>query len=909
MDSDQTRSDWRVLRCNVLPVGAEGMPTAEGALLSESAPEDGGRELVQNLQPLLAGESSIAFETRIGSPPRLHLVVARRVPDPARILCRLLFLPLAAPSDPPDHLERALAELDGMKRLHELNGRLMRSRGLGEMLEEILQATLFISRMSGGCIRLLGPDGRLELFAHSGIPESLLSGLSAVTLAPACQAELAGGRHYFVGDLATAEELPRSEEIRYLLQQGIKAMQATPVISSQGRLLGILSTFAPEIRSYEEHELRHLDLLAWIASDCIERAKAEEELRGSQAQLAAIFAEAQVGISELSAEGNFLRANGHLCHLLGRSREDLLRLRAMDLTHPEDLAATISGFQSVLQTGNPVSIDKRYLRPDGKIVWANSSLSLLQIAGREGVSVLAVTVDLTERRRMEADLLASEVHLRLVIDSVRDYAIITTDAGGLINEWNTGAQNIFGYGPEEVIGRHVAMIFTPEDQAAGIPEAEFQTARKEGHAADERWHLHKDGTRFWISGVMSPLKEGELIRGYVKVARDLTGQRNAQAALRDSEQRFRTLADSMPQIVWSNSPSGAAAYFNRRWFDYTSATPEESLGSAWQSFAHPDDQASLLQAWSAALAGGQILDAETRLRGRDGSYRWFIVRNVPHFDEQGAVTGWFGTATDITERKIQAQELQAAHDLLEARVQNRTRELREAMQDLQREVSERERLEGERATLMLRLVNSQEDERARLSRDLHDDLSQHMVTMRMEIDHLRKQLTEEHPELVQKDAFESLMGRVDELIRAVHRRAWELRPSELDHLGLEVALQHYLEDWSAKTGIAAHLHIGTWNDLRLPADAEIALYRVVQEALANVTRHANASRVDLHLNADQEVVLIIADNGCGFESGSGKGRLGLVGMRERVTLLGGSLDIESAPDSGTTIRARLPLPA
>ncbi|MCW1915862.1 PAS domain S-box protein [Luteolibacter sp. GHJ8] len=901
--------DWRVISCNVLPSGAEGQQLARGTLLSQSLPAHGDEEWLQRLRPILADEPSVAFESSIGLPPRRHLIVARRVPDPSRILCRILFVPLSSSAEPPDQLDKALADLEGMKRLHDLNRRLMRSRRLGEMLTEILEATLFISRMTGGCIRLLDPGGRLDLAAHSGLAAPLLSGLGAITLAPACQAELAGGRHYFLGDLAAEQETAHSDEIRLLLSQDIRAVQAIPIISSQGRLLGLLSTYATEARTYEEHELRHLDLLAWIASDCIERARSEEDLRASQAQLAAIFAEAPVGIAEVSAEGSFLRVNNRLCDLLGRSREDLMHLRPADVTYPDDVGETLAGFRSVLETGHPVSIDKRYVRPDGRIVWANSSFSALQVPGREEVSILAVTVDLTERRKMEADLLASEVNLRLVMDSVRDYAIITTDVEGLITGWNTGARHIFGYGPEEVLGRHVGMIFTPEDQAAGIPQAEFVIARTKGHAADERWHLRKDGRRFWVSGVMSPLEEGDLVKGYVKVARDLTEQRVAQAAVRDSEQRFRLLADSMPQIVWSNTPAGDAAYFNRRWFDYTAADPAASLGSGWQAFIHPDDAEALLQEWNSALQGGRILDAEVRLRACDGSYRWFIVRNVPHFDDQGLVIGWFGTATDITERKIQAQELQAAHDLLETRVQDRTRELREAMQDLQREVSQRERLEEERGTLLSRLVSSQEEERARLSRDLHDDLSQHMVTMRMEIDNLRRQLTDEHPELVQKDVFESLMGRVDELIRAVHRRAWELRPSELDHLGLEVALRHYLQDWSNKTGIASHLHTGTWSDLRLPPDAEIALYRVVQEALANVTRHASATKVDLHLDADGEVLLMISDNGRGFEPVSGKGRLGLLGMRERLNSLGGSLAIESAPGAGTTIRAGLPLPA
>jgi PAS domain S-box-containing protein len=519
-----------------------------------------------------------------------------------------------------------------------------------------------------------------------------------------------------------------------------------------------------------------------------------------------------------------------------------------------------------------------------------------------------VTADPTVRKRSEDAPLKSRNDLGRVMDAVRDFAIIIADSAGIISGWNTGAAAMFGFSEEEAIGMPGAAIFTPEDCEAGVPEQEMRGAREKGHAADERWHIRKSGARFWVSGAMFPLYDEGVLTGYVKVARDLTEHRLSEAAVRDSEARFRILADALPQLVWTNDADGQANYFNRRWFDYTGLSLEELEGPGWQAVVHPEDAGAALGCWTASLEKAEIFDTSFRLRGASGEFRWFIARNIPLRDEAGQVTGWFGTATDVEAMKlaetalVQSEDrLRLAHGELELRVQERTQALSKALDLLREEAASRREIEEHRHELLRRLVATQEEERRRISRELHDNLSQHMVAVKFGLDRLQREV-ESHGGPSLPESFRQLGGLVDQLIKAAHRQAWELRPAELDHLGLEAALERYVEDWSRRTEIPVEFI--SEGDGRLSPEVEIAFYRVVQEALTNVARHADCTTVCVTLGINSCSHVSISDNGRGMDTGLKTGRLGLLGMRERMAVVGGTLELESAPGKGTIVRAR-----
>jgi signal transduction histidine kinase len=249
---------------------------------------------------------------------------------------------------------------------------------------------------------------------------------------------------------------------------------------------------------------------------------------------------------------------------------------------------------------------------------------------------------------------------------------------------------------------------------------------------------------------------------------------------------------------------------------------------------------------------------------------------------------------------------------LEEIVRERTADLSALNRVLQAEVLQRRSAEEATHQVLRRLSEAEETERGRISRELHDRLGQDLTALKLGLQNLRRQGPVTETVGVKLATLERM---ADGLMHDIHRLAWELRPSVLDDLGLERALQRFTEEWSQNTGVPVDFHTG--GDLtirRLPHEFETILYRIAQEALTNVARHAQASRVSVLLERRPGYVsLIIEDDGRGFdseetmESPATTGRLGLLGMQERARLAGGSLTIESAPGGGATIFARLPI--
>jgi two-component system CheB/CheR fusion protein len=427
-------------------------------------------------------------------------------------------------------------------------------------------------------------------------------------------------------------------------------------------------------------------------------------------------------------------------------------------------------------------VEREVATHDGRWIWMRI-LPYRTTDDRIG-GVALTFLDITTRKRAEDRLRTSEARLRLLIDSVTDYAIFTLDADGLIATWNAGAARLFGYTDTEAIGMSSADLFTPEDRRAGAPEDERRVAAATGQAADERWHLRKDGSRFYASGVLTLLSgedSGTGVGGYVKVARDLT------------------------------------------------------------------------------------------------------------------------------ERKQWEDALTQAHADLEMRVQERTAQLAAANVALDTELHERREANQQIRVLLRRLITVQEDERRRIGRDLHDQLGQEVVGLRLRLSGIAETATDATVRTRIEDALRTL----EKLDEDLDFHIWELRPPALDDLGLVKTLARFVQDWSREFRVAADFHSQGLDDIRLPHDTEINLYRITQEALNNVLKHARASRIAVILECrEDQVVLVIEDDGIGFDraaAGAAERGIGLIGMEERAALIGGTLEIEASPGAGTTIFVRAPL--
>jgi PAS domain S-box-containing protein len=522
--------------------------------------------------------------------------------------------------------------------------------------------------------------------------------------------------------------------------------------------------------AYEENDHR---VIVCIIRDITERKRIQKD----KYFLSAVVESLEDSVVTVDFETIITSWNKSAERLYGYAAADVIGKPLMILTLPADLNEVLANIEQV-KRGETVKVyETERIHKDGSPLFLTITLSPVKDARGLIIGVSTVARNISSFKRAEEALQRSEETFRMLVEGVTDYAIFTLDRAGLIATWNPGAQRIFGYAEAEAIGQPAALIFTPEDRQSGIPEEEMRQARETGRAIDERWHLRKDGSRFYASGVMSPLGDVALT-GYVKVARDLT------------------------------------------------------------------------------------------------------------------------------ERKLMEEELTRARTQLEERVEERTGELRAAITLLQSEITRRREIEEERRRLLERNVRVQEEERRRISRELHDSVGQQLTVLRLAIQSMTGQMDQDIENL--KEIVKKIDAEVDFL-------AWELRPASLDDFGLITALQAFVAGWERHFKIPAVFQVVGLAEERIAPELEINLYRIAQEALNNIVKHARAAHINVVLQkVDETLVMIIEDDGVGFETDKGaipkatERGFGLIGMRERAALMGGSVEIESTPGSGTTIYVHVP---
>jgi two-component system CheB/CheR fusion protein len=270
--------------------------------------------------------------------------------------------------------------------------------------------------------------------------------------------------------------------------------------------------------------------------DITDRKHAQEALTAADARFRAVVGQATVGVLQTGLQGRITLANGQLCGLLGYSESELIGQKLEQLVHPDHLVEHLHRLQQLLERDESFEIEKRLLRRDGTPVWVHNAVTKLPATETSEGSVLAVCVDITERKAAEAALRNSEEHLRIVLENAHEYAIFTTDTDRRITGWSAGAQRTLGYTEQEATGRLADMIFTDDDRAAGVPAEEAAQASTDGRAGDDRFHQRKDGSLFWASGALMTMHDGEgRDVGFVKILRDQSDARRAQQALELSQ--------------------------------------------------------------------------------------------------------------------------------------------------------------------------------------------------------------------------------------------------------------------------------------------------------------------------------------------------------------------------------------
>lgn len=425
------------------------------------------------------------------------------------------------------------SDLASLMRLQELSSSLLSATELPSLLKQLLDATVEMQRADFGCVQLYDSTSReLNLIAQRGFDadalERLASGGSPES-ASGCRA-ITRRERVVVSDVDTDQEYAPLRG--FAKEAGYRAVHSTPLFDRNDEPLGVLTTHFREPHQPSERELRLTDLYARQAADVIALKLAEQNLRASEEGFRAMVEQTTLGVARCDFTGLITFANQRWCEMLGRTADELYQMHWQELTHPDDLAVNERMFTRLARDGNPFEMEKRFVRKDGSLVWANVSVSVLRARDGRPYSATALILDLTERNRARQASRESEERLRLVVENAREYAIFSMDLERRVTSWNVGAQRLIGFEEKEIIGKPADVIFTSEDRAAGVPEIEARTALAEGRASDERWHLRRDGTRFWGSGVMMAMHDAnDRTIGLIKIFRDQTAARELTETL------------------------------------------------------------------------------------------------------------------------------------------------------------------------------------------------------------------------------------------------------------------------------------------------------------------------------------------------------------------------------------------
>ena len=638
--------------------------------------------------------------------------------------------------------------------------------------------------------------------------------------------------------------------------------------------------------------------------DVSARRVAEAARRESEERFRATFEQAAVGIAHVGVDGRWLRVNRRLCEITGYSRDELLRTAFQDITHPDDLDADLTQVADLLagRIGS-FRMQKRYFRKDGETVWVALTASLANPQGDDASRFfISVVEDITELKRAEAALGASEARYRSIFDTAVD-AIAVIDEAGTVQSVNRAVERVFGYEANQIVGRDVATLM-PGDHAArhgAYVSRYLRTGERRIIGIGRRVEgLREDGTTFPLDLSVAEWRGLDGQRLFTGIMRDATERERAEAALRESERRYRFLAENNPQIVWTARPDGMLDYFNHRWTDVTGLPVEAGLGESWATVIHPDDLPDMAADWRSSLSTGEPFGVEHRVRARDGSWRWFRTQAAALRARDGGIQMWIGTAADVQDEREALEEVRHLNGVLEQRVAERTTQLADANAELES-----------------------------FAYSVAHDLRAPLRGMRG----FSQALLEEHADALDETARDYAVRisrgaeRLDELINdllAYSRLARdEVRVERVDLDGLVAEVLRHMDSRSEQ-GLAA-VEVGR------PLPAVLGHRAVLAQVLTNLVGNAMkfvppGARPRVHIWAEDQggaARIWVEDNGIGIRAehrdkifrvferlhgqkaypGTG---IGLAIVKKGVERLGGAAGVESEPGRGSRFWFELP---
>ncbi len=566
--------------------------------------------------------------------------------------------------------------------------------------------------------------------------------------------------------------------------------------------------------------------------------------------------------------------------LRGFTVDEIVTQRLEEIFTPESLELALKLVQEELSVRKPERIGLvklgtmglEMLRKDGSTVWTETRVTMLY--GPDGwvAELMGVTRDVTERKKADEELRKSEEKYRSLVENL-NAVIYSADVKGRITYLSPAIESFYGHDPAEFGDAHFSFFVHKEDLPMAMTSFRKALSGK-NQVLEFRTVLPWSGEVRWSRVYNRPISDGSRVVGVHGVLIDVTERKRMEEALRDSEQRYRLLAENVTDVIWVTDMNWHRIYVSPSGERLTGRRIDEAMSQSTQASLTPASRETARRAFARQLAIEKrrkkdlhrSWTLQLEVMRADGSTVWTEDRVTFLRDADGRPIGCLGVTRDISERK-------QAEDALR--------------------------------TLSHRLVEVQETERRQIARELHDEVGQALTGLKL----LLESASRPKGRSVGSSLTEA-QALTNELMARVQDMSLDLRPAMLDDLGLVPALLWHFERYTGQTGVQVHFeHKGLQR--RFAPEIETAVYRIVQEGLTNVARHARVAEVMVRLAVGKAGLSVdIQDRGAGFDSElalSNGASSGLNGMRERAALLGGQFRVSSSPGVGTRLVARFPV--
>lgn len=669
------------------------------------------------------------------------------------------------------------------------------------------------------------------------------------------------------------------------LARGYQSNIAIP-LDCEGKGCGVLTIYSSEAGAFDADEVALLEELADNLAFGIstlraraERTQAVERLRQSEEHFRFLTERATDMVYLMSVpSGRYEYVSPVATQLFGYMPEEFYSspMLVRRIIHPDWRAYLDEQWQRVLAGDVSANCEYQIVHKSGEIRWVSQHNSPIHSGDGSGalIAILGVVADVTERKQAEMQLEEQRLRLRTLVQTIPDL-IWLKDAEGVYLSCNPQFERFFGAREAEIVGK-TDYDFVDAELADFFRQKDREAMEAGRPSVNEEWIAYADtGERVLLETIKAPMRDeaGRLI-GVMGIARDISERKHAADALQRQKDFMAQVLDTDPNLIFVKNADGRFIWANQAMAEACGTTVQELI---WKH----NEEVYADQAQE--VAGFLATDREVILERREvvvtesarlpgGEQRWYLTIKRPLVEPDGSVNV-LGIAMDITEQRLSEKKLADSY------------------RELQR--------------LTSHLDNVREEERTRIARELHDEMGATLAAMKMRIAWLASKLPAEREELAEE------VGHISELladgIQTVRQIVSKLRPSPLEDVGLATAIEDYTRKFQQHTGIKCLLTLPA-QQLALEQEQAATLFRILQESLSNVAKHAQASQADIILTKrGKSLLLVVEDNGIGFEEMCKEQTFGLLGIRERALMLGGKARIGSAPGKGTRVSVSMPV--